>query len=423
MHTQPRTGILIAAGLLLAALAYLKWMGGQFFQPPPEETVDSTALIPPPPKLLYGINIDTMEVERGLIGRNENLSVLLARYNVPQQTIAQLASLPRDTFDVRRIQAHKPYTLIHNRDSLRTARAFVYHPNPVEFIVVDLADPVHVHSGRHAVDTIVETATGVIDFSLYNTILEQGGSPLLVNELADVFAWAVDFFGIQSGDAFKVIYERYEVEGQDAGLGPIHGAWFRHMAKEFYAVRYDQGEGPEYFDETGKSLRKTFLKAPLKFSRISSRFSYSRKHPILKIHRAHTGVDYAAPAGTPVVSVGDGTVLMAGYQGGGGNTVRIRHNSNWETAYLHLSRFAKGIGRGSVVKQGDLIGYVGSTGLSTGPHLDFRFYKNGQPIDPLKVDPPSAAPIAAEKMADYLPVMELMKARIDAIALPAGAPL
>jgi murein DD-endopeptidase MepM/ murein hydrolase activator NlpD len=423
MHTQPRTGILIAAGLLLAALAYLKWMGGQFFQPPLEEAVDSTALIPPPPKLLYGINIDTMEVERGLIRRNENLAVLLARYNVPQQTIAQLGSLPRDTFDVRRIQAHKPYTLIHNRDSLRTARAFVYHPNPVEYIVVDLADPVHVHSGRHAVDTIVETATGVIGYSLYNTILEQGGSPLLVNELADVFAWAVDFFGIQSGDAFKVIYERYEVEGQDAGLGPIHGAWFRHMGKEFYAVRYDQGEGPEYFDETGRSLRKTFLKAPLKFSRISSRFSYSRKHPILKIHRAHTGVDYAAPAGTPVVSVGDGTVLMAGYHGGGGNTVRIRHNSNWETAYLHLSRFAKGIGKGSKVKQGDLIGYVGSTGLSTGPHLDFRFYKNGQPVDPLKVDPPSAAPIAGEKMADYLPVMELMKARIDAIALPEGAPL
>ena len=180
------------------------------------------------------------------------------------------------------------------------------------------------------------------------------------------------------------MYERYEVGGQDAGLGKIQAAWFRHMDKEFYAVKFDQGQGDEYFDEEGKSLRKTFLKAPLKFSRISSRFTYSRFHPILKIRRPHTGVDYAAPVGTPVMAVGDGVVIMAKYSGGGGNTVEIRHNSSYTTGYNHLSRYGKGIKAGVYVKQGQVIGYVGTTGLSTGPHLDFRFWKNGQACGPTK---------------------------------------
>lgn len=416
------TAIVSVIAMLL--VLSLLWLRNRVAVYTGDTAVDSAEFIPPPPpSMLYGINVDSMEVERGVIGRNENLGVLLSRFNVPRQTIAQLGSIPRDTFDVRRIQANKPYTLIHNRDSLRTARAFIYHPNPVDYVMLDLGEPLHVHTGRHPVDTVVEQFSGIIDYSLYNTILEQGGTPLLVNELADVFAWTVDFFGIQRGDAFKVIYERYEVGGERAGMGPIHGAWFRHMGREFYAVRYDQGDGPEYFDEEGKSLRRTFLKAPLSYTRISSRFSYSRRHPILKITRAHTGVDYAAPTGTPVVTVGDGTVMMAAYHGGGGNTVRIRHNSNFETAYLHLSRFAKGIVKGAKVKQGDLIGYVGSTGLSTGPHLDFRFYKNGQPVDPLKVDPPSADPVKEEKMPEYLPVMELMKARLETLHLQEGQPL
>ncbi len=379
------------------------------------DTVDFQS--PPPPKKLYGINIDTMDVEEGVIKRNENLSEILSRYNVSPQTIAEIGKLPRDSFDVRRLRAHKPYTIIHDRDSLKTARAFIYHPDKINYMMLRFDNGVSVYSGKNKVDTIIERTSGVIETSLYNCVVDAGGSPMLVNELADVYAWVIDFFGLQRGDAFKVIYERFEVNGEDAGMGKILGAWFRHEGKGFYAIQYDQGEGVEYFDEVGNSLRKTFLKAPLRFSRISSRFSYSRLHPVLKIRRPHTGVDYAAPTGTPVVAVGDGTVIMVGYKGGGGNTVKIRHNSNYTTGYMHLSRYGKGIKKGVKVKQGQVIGYVGKTGLATGPHLDFRFWKNGRAVDPLKIDPPSANPIREDKREDYMKVMEAMKRRLDAIPI------
>jgi murein DD-endopeptidase MepM/ murein hydrolase activator NlpD len=366
---------------------------------------------------MYGFNIDSLIVEEGVIQRNENLSEILFRYNISAQTIAEINNLPRDTFNVRRLQAKKPYTIIHDRDSLNTAKAFIYHPNAIEYVMLEFGNSVSVVKGMHAVDTIIEVATGVIETSLYHAMMASGGSPLLVNDLADVYAWEIDFFGLQKGDAFKVIYEKYMVNEIEAGLGDIIGAWFMHMGEEFYAVRYDQGEGEEYFDEEGKSLRKTFLKAPLQFSRISSRFSYSRMHPVLKIRRPHTGVDYAAPSGTPVVAVGDGLVTMARYKGGGGNSVRIRHNSNYETAYLHLSRYGKGIKKGVKVKQGQVIGFVGSTGLSTGPHLDFRFWKNGKAIDPLKIDPPSANPIRPEIWDDYKIVMEKTRRELDKISI------
>ena len=370
---------------------------------------------PPPPKIFYGINVDSMTVEEGVIKKNENLSEILAKYNISPQTIYEISNLPRDSFNVRRLQSRKPYTIIHENDSLKTARAFIYHPNPIDFVMLKFEDMVKVYNGKNKVDTIVEVASGVIETSLYNSIMESGGSPMLVNELADVYAWEIDFFGLQKKDAFKVIYERLEVNGQDAGMGKIIGSWFRHMGHPFYAVQYDQGEGKEYFDEEGNSLRKTFLKAPLRFSRISSRFSYSRLHPVLKIRRPHTGIDYAAPKGTPVVSVGDGIVILAAYKGGGGNSVKVKHNGNYTTGYLHLSRYGKGIKKGVAVKQGQVIGYVGSSGLSTGPHLDFRFWKNNKAVDPLKIDPPSANPIKPEHMDSYSIVKEAMIRKVDAI--------
>jgi murein DD-endopeptidase MepM/ murein hydrolase activator NlpD len=383
--------------------------------------IDSTvfAPAPPPPMMLYGINIDSMDVEEGVIQRNENLSEILNRYNISTRTVYEISKLPRDSFDVRRLQSKKPYTIIHDKDSLKTARAFIYHPNKIDYTMLRFEDSVRVYNGKNKVDTIIEVASGVIETSLYHTVMDAHGSPMLVNELADVYAWEIDFFGLQKGDAFKVIYERFEVNGESAGMGKIISSWFLHEGEPFYAVQYDQGEGPEYFDEEGNSLRKTFLKAPLKFSRISSRFSYSRLHPVLKIRRPHTGIDYAAPKGTPVVSVGDGEVIMAAYKGGGGNTVKIRHNSNYTTGYLHLSRYGKGIKPGAKVKQGQIIGYVGSTGLSTGPHLDFRFWKNGRAIDPLKIDPPSANPITEDHKEPYHKRMLEKTSELDAINVPA----
>lgn len=384
-----------------------------------EEPVEDTIMAQPPPspRVFYGFQIDSMEVVDDLIKRNENLSEILSKYNVSPATIAEINTLPNDVFNVRHLRARKPYTIIHYRDSLKTARAFIYHPDLVDYVVMEFGDSLHVYRGKHHVDTLEQVATGIIETSLYNAVTDGGGSPMLVNELADVYAWEIDFFGLQKGDAFKVIYDKYEVNGQEAGMGKIQAAWFLHMDKPHYAIKFDQGDGDEYFDTEGKSLRKTFLKAPLRYSRISSRFSYSRLHPVLKIRRPHTGVDYAAPTGTPVVSIGDGTVTFAHYKGGGGNTIKIRHNSNYVTGYMHLSRYGKGIKKGAKVKQGQVIGYVGKTGLATGPHLDFRFWKNGKPVDPLKIDPPSANPIRKDVMEDYSKVRNLWQDRLDAISI------
>jgi murein DD-endopeptidase MepM/ murein hydrolase activator NlpD len=283
--------------------------------------------------------------------------------------------------------------------------------------MLKLGDSVVANQGKNQVDTLLVSLSGIIEYSLYQTIVDSGASPLLVNNLADVYAWEIDFFGLQKGDHFKVIYEKYIVKGEEAGIGPIKAAWFNHMNEEFYAIPYDQGEGLEFFDREGKSLRKTFLKAPLKYNRISSHFSNSRLHPILKIKRPHHGVDYAAPKGTPVVAVGDGVVTKAGYSGGAGNMVKIKHNSNYETAYLHFWKYGEGIKTGVRVKQGQVIGYVGSTGHSTGPHLDFRFYKNGVAVDPLKVDPPSANPIKEEEMGNFRKTKEYWSKEIDKIHL------
>ena len=225
--------------------------------------------------------------------------------------------------------------------------------------------------------------------------------PSLAVKLSEIFAWTVDFFGLQKGDSFKVIYEELSIEGKSLGAGKIFGAQFNRSGSSITAIPFIQDGKETYFDNDGNSLQKAFLKAPLQFSRISSRFSSSRMHPILRIRRAHYGVDYAAPIGTPVHAVGDGRVVSATTENGSGKMVKIKHNSVYTTAYLHLSRFGEGISSGAMVKQGDIIGYVGSSGLSTGPHLDFRFYMNGSPVDPLKVDAPPVEPVLPENLTRF----------------------
>ena len=357
---------------------------------------------------IFGYDVSGMKVVNAVVERDENLSEILGRYQVSMTEIAKIGEVNPEVFDPRKIKAQRPYTVICSDDTFSRANCFIYQPNSIDFVAVEFGDSVVIRSGQRQVDTMSHTMSGVIETSLYQSIVDAGGSPALVNALADVYAWEIDFFGLQKGDTYSLFYTTYEVEGELAGFGDILSASFTHMGEEFLAFQFDQGNGhgSEYFDETGASLRKTFLKAPLSFTRISSRFSYSRLHPILKIRRPHLGVDYAAPTGTPVVAVGDGVVTKASWGGGGGRTVKIKHNSNYQTAYLHLSRYGQGISPGTVVKQGQIIGYVGSTGLSTGPHLDFRFYKNGTPVDPLTIDAPSADPITDENMAAYLEVRD-----------------
>ena len=235
---------------------------------------------------------------------------------------------------------------------------------------------------------------------------EKNANPMLAVELSEIYAWSIDFFGLQKGDSIRVIYDEYFVDSVSVGIGEIKGGYFRHMDSDFWAIPFVQDSIMDYYDEEGESLRKAFLKAPLRFSRISSRFSHSRLHPILKIRRPHRGVDYAAPTDTPIVAIGDGVVTKKSYSRGAGNMIKIKHNSVYSTAYLHLSRYGKGIQNGSYVKQGDVIGYVGSTGLSTGPHLDFRFYKNGSAIDPLKVEAPPVDPVREDNLERYTQVRD-----------------
>ena len=243
---------------------------------------------------------------------------------------------------------------------------------------------------------------------------ESETNPFLAVELSDIYAWAIDFFGIQKGDQFKVIYEEQFVDSQSIGISEIYAAVFTHNGHDFEAYNFEQDSTESYFDNEGNSLRKAFLKAPLRYSRISSRFSHSRMHPVLKIRRPHHGIDYAAPTGTPVVSIGDGKIIKKGYQKrGGGRYVKVKHNSVYTTVYMHFSKFAKGISVGSFVKQGQTIGYVGSSGLATGPHLDFRVYKNGSAINPLRMESPPVEPVADDNKARFEKVVSEFKAEFE----------
>ncbi|HEX9740325.1 MAG TPA: peptidoglycan DD-metalloendopeptidase family protein, partial [Ignavibacteriaceae bacterium] len=263
-----------------------------------------------------------------------------------------------------------------------------------------------------------KTISSVINHSLYSAMLRNEANPELVIELSEVFAWQIDFYRIQQGDYFKVIYEEEFVDNESIGIKNILGAYFNNSGEEFFAIPFSQDSTIQFFDEDGKSLRKAFLKAPLKYSRISSGYSKKRLHPVQRIYKAHLGTDYAAPAGTPIRSVGEGIILEASYTRGNGRYVKIKHNSVYTTQYLHMSGFAKGIRRGTRVKQGEIIGYVGSTGLATGPHLCYRFWKNGVQIDPLKEKIPSSHPVKPELLELYNKKKTEVLSELDSIKLP-----
>ena len=355
------------------------------------------------PVLKYGLCVDSFQVEFGKVKNNQYLSQILNAKGVSMGTIDQLARKSKSVFDVRKIKSGENYAIFSSNDSLCEARYFVYENSPVNYTVFELFDTLGIYQGQKEVETRLRTAYGEVETSLWNSMVDNGQDPMLALELSDIFAWTIDFFAIQQGDRFRVIYDELYVDSLSIGIGQIYAVQFDHYGDANYAFLFDQDGRMDYFDENGKSLRKAFLKAPLKFSRISSRFSNGRMHPVLRIRRPHHGVDYAAPKGTPVLSIGDGTVIARAYQkNGGGNYVKIKHNSVYTTTYMHLSGFGKGVHTGARVKQGQVIGYVGATGLATGPHLDFRVAKNGTLVDPLKVKAPPVEPVKEENMARYI---------------------
>nr|WP_321405671.1 peptidoglycan DD-metalloendopeptidase family protein [uncultured Carboxylicivirga sp.] len=384
-----------------------------------EETLDSMdVVVVPEPELLYGIPLDSFVVEKERVKRNQFLADIFLKAGVDYPTINTIVERTKPVFDVRKIKVGNNYSLFLSQDTLHALEHFVYEIDNTDYMVVSLEDSIQVYRGVKETVRISKEASGVINSSLWNAMSDNNLNPLLAIELSEIFAWTVDFFGIEKGDYFKVYYDEEFVDSLSIGIGKVHGAQFHHRGKDFYAFNFEEDSVWNFFDENGQSLRKAFLKAPLKFSRISSRFSNSRLHPVLKIRRPHHGIDYAAPAGTPVYALGDGRIFAKGYQkNGGGNYLKIKHNSVYTTVYMHLQGFAKGISQGSYVRQGQLIGYVGSTGLATGPHLDFRVYKNGGPIDPLKVEAPSVEPVKEANMARFKSYIEPLKSKIDSIAL------
>lgn len=343
----------------------------------------------------FGLPIDSFRVDTGKVRNGETLGGIFNRIGATPKQIADISQLPRSEFDVRSIRPDKTYYALYQADSTGTERLcyFVYVQSISQMAVVHMTDSMHVEHHQKPTIHTPRTAEVVIESSLWNAMVVNKLPVELALELSEIYAWTIDFFGLQKGDSIRVYYDELSVDTTRIGIGRIYAADFYHAHKWQEAFWFEQDNIHNYFDADGQSLRKAFLKAPLNYKRISSRFTYARKHPIYKVVRPHTGVDYAAPSGTPVVTIGDGVVTMCAYKGGGGNTVKIKHNSTYTTAYLHLSKYASGLHVGQRVQQGQVIGYVGSTGSSTGPHLDFRVWKNGSPIDPLKMVSPPAQPI------------------------------
>lgn len=394
--------ILVFAIIILAISAAAYWFTSARHSSQRELVVycDSFAVDVPVPRL-YGIAIDSFHIEEGVIRRDQTIGQIIQQYSTPSGSMEQLLDVDRNVFDLRKIRMGNPYTLFLSNDSLRQIRYLVYEHSPVDYVVFDFMDSLKVDVRQKEIITQQKSVFGKIEHSLWETVMSNQINPLVALELSEIYAWTIDFFGLQPEDSFSIIYDELYVDSLFIGMGDIHAAYFRHGGKDLYAIPFMQDSIISFFDADGNSLRRAFLKAPLRFTRISSRYSSARLHPILRIVRPHYGVDYAAPVGTPVYSIGDGRVVEASYDSGSGRIVKITHNSVFSSAYLHLSRFAEGIKAGVYVKQGDLIGYVGSTGLSTGPHLDFRVYQNGSPINPLTMDSPPVDPIKPENLVAF----------------------
>jgi murein DD-endopeptidase MepM/ murein hydrolase activator NlpD len=397
MFSKIQVTLIITIFLLFPSCRYFQKEEADIQIPVP----DTTEIQVREQELVFGIPADAFTEITDHIRRNEFLSEILLRHGVPMQEINQVLGGSDSIFDVRKVRYNNHYTLFCDTDSIARARYLIYEHDPTLIYIFSFNDSLNITPFKKEISKVIRYSSGTIETSLWESMIAKGMQQELAGKLSEIFAWTVDFFGLQKGDSYKVFYEELFIDDKLLGIGKIYGAQFVWTGDTITAIPFIQDGKETYFDIDGNSLQKAFLKAPLRFSRISSRYSSSRLHPILRIRRPHFGVDYAAPIGTPVQAIGDGRVTFAGTESGAGRVVRIVHNSVYSTAYLHLSDFGKGISAGAHVKQGEIIGYVGSSGLSTGPHLDFRFYRNGSPVDPLSVEAPPVEPVSEENMSRF----------------------
>ncbi|MFI3292208.1 MAG: peptidoglycan DD-metalloendopeptidase family protein [Rikenellaceae bacterium] len=355
--------------------------------------------------LRYGVDIEGYDMVTQEIKMGQTMGALLSQYGITAYQVDQLDRKSEEIFPLKNIRGGNKYTMFLRTDSLgaQILDYMAYERNNIDYVLFGfVGDTITVSLGSKPTREVRFKKSAVINSSLWGAIMEAELPYALATQMEDVYQWTIDFFGIRAGDSFTVIYdEKFVDDSVSVGIGTIWGAKFVHGTHEYYAVPFDQNGKIEYWEADGASLKKQMLKAPLKYSRISSKFSRSRLHPVHKVYRPHLGVDYAAPLGTPVHSVANGVVTFKAYAGGGGNTVKIKHPGNIQTGYLHLSKYAPGIKVGSHVSQGQLIGYVGSTGTSTGPHLDYRVWRNGEAIDPLKIPQEPTEPISEKNRAEF----------------------
>lgn len=397
---------IISAFLLVSTLLFSSCVNtSKEVQTADEQAVEDTLSVLP--------SLDSLRCVEGKVKSGQFFSTLMTGLGLNAQEAYDLTMACDTVFDVKSLRVGNEYKAYYDGQILKYV---IYRQDRTTDILFECQAPYNVSKVTRPVTVRKRYADVTINSSLWNDMRAAGASPLIILSLSDIYAWTVDFFGLQKGDRFRVLYEEKVCDGEVIAIDTVRYAIFSHNGKDLPMVMYDQKDGGNiWWNEKGESMRKAFLKAPLKFSRISSGFSYARRHPVTRRVQPHTGIDYAAPKGTPVMSIGDGVVTSKKYEGAGGNTVRIRHNSVYSTAYLHLSGYAKGLKVGQRVRQGEVIGYVGSTGRSTGPHLDFRVWKNGSPINPLKMESPPAEPLKKENLEDFELVHKKYRAQVDSI--------
>ena len=366
----------------------------------------------------YGIPMAGFVLEQGRVKNGQTFGNMLGDHGIAMDIVHELVAKADPHFDVRRMRSGNPYAFIFAENDRSRPRYFVYESSLVEYVVFSLKeDSLEVSVGKRPVQTAEHTLACKVTGALYNDLSSAGADPILAVLLAEVFAWTVDFYRIQKDDIFSVTYRESTVDGERFGMPQILAARYTSGGKITQAFAFEQEDGVQYFDDAGNSLRKAFLKAPLKFSRISSGFTKRRLHPVQKVMKAHLGTDYAAPYGTPILAVGDGVVEAAGHGRGNGNFVKIKHNGTYSTQYLHMRKIL--VKQGQRVSQGDVIGEVGSTGLATGPHVCFRFWKNGVQVDHRREEFPSSGPVAEALRPKFEQLRDTYVEKLDQAELEA----
>jgi len=385
----------------------------------PKEGVETVSVIEPKDVYEFGFNLNDFIVKRDTIKPGDSFGEILERNKIGYPKIFQIAEKTKDSFDIRRLQTGKPYTLLCSKDSLQEPKCFIYQPNKEDYVVINFQDSIHAYTSSKPIKYVEKVVTGVITSSISQTLDDQGISQVLTNKMADdIYAWTIDFSRLQKGDRFKVIYtDKYIDDSIYAGVDNVKAAFFEHNKEPFYAFEFetDSVKGiVDYFNEEAKNLRRAFLKAPVQFKRISSRYNLKRRIAVYGNRvRPHKGTDFAAASGTPIMATANGTVIKSEKRGGNGNYVKIKHNSTYSTQYLHMSKRKARVG--DFVKQGDVIGYVGMTGNTSGPHVCYRFWKNGRQVDPFKQKLPEAEPISDSLKTNYLDFISPIKSQLDAI--------